>query len=233
MQDNSACIELSNLSFSWPNANHALFSIQKLSIAYGEHVFIQGASGSGKSTLLNVLTGVLSPSTGTLNILDNEFNKFKQSQRDQFRADHLGIIFQQFNLIPYLSVLENVTLPLSFSSYKHRRSALLDNDINHNAISLLNSLGIDKKLINNNVTQLSTGQQQRVAAARALIGTPEIIIADEPTSALDEDNKHNFIELLFQQAKKFNSTVIFVSHDQSLSSMFDRSLMITNFTVNT
>ncbi len=228
MNDNSKCFELSDLTFTWPNKNEALISIQHLAINYGEHLFIQGASGSGKSTLLNILTGVLTPTSGSLHILDQRFDTLKQAERDQFRADHFGIIFQQFNLIPYLSVVENITLPLSFSKYKQRRTELLDNSAKQHAISLLDALGIDETLINTNVTQLSTGQQQRVAAARALMGTPEIIIADEPTSALDEDTKHNFIELLFREAQKFNSTLVFVSHDQSLASMFDRSLKIND-----
>lgn len=226
MSDQPACIELSNISFQWPQSNLPLISIEHLTVNYGEHIFIQGASGSGKSTLLNLLTGVLNPTSGILSTLGQRLDSLSQSQRDQFRADHFGVIFQQFNLIPYLNVLENVTLPLSFSNYKYKRTELLSNNINDQALDILNALGISTKLSKQNVTQLSTGQQQRVAAARALIGTPEVIIADEPTSSLDEDAKHDFIKLLFKEAEKFNSTLIFVSHDQSLAPMFNKTLRI-------
>lgn len=229
MNNNSCCIELSNVTFKWPISHEPLLSIASLNINYGEHIFIQGESGSGKSTLLNILSGVLTANSGSITILDQAFSSLTSSQRDQFRSDHYGIIFQQFNLIPYLSVLENVMLPLSFSSYKEKRSLLLSNNTNLHALSILDTLGISKEQSNQNVTQLSTGQQQRVAAARAFIGNPEIIIADEPTSALDENTKNDFIKLLFTEAKKFNSTIIFVSHDHSLSPQFDKCFNLNDF----
>ena len=228
MNDHAVCIELSDISFKWPDASENLLSIDQLKINKGESIFIQGASGSGKSTLLNILTGVLSPATGKLTILDQDLARLTHSQCDKFRANHFGIIFQQFNLIPYLSVLENVTLPLSFSEHKFLKVQALDDDINKQALELLHALDLhDNNLAHQNVTQLSTGQQQRVAAARALIGTPEIIIADEPTSALDADAKYRFIELLFKETQKARSTLVFVSHDPSLSTMFDRTLSIS------
>jgi len=229
MNDKPTCIELSNISFQWPQTQSPLISIEHLSIDYGEHLFIQGASGSGKSTFLNLLTGVLTPTTGIISILNQRLDSLAHYQRDQFRADHFGVIFQQFNLIPYLNVLENVALPLSFSAYKHKRAELLNSDTSKQALRILEALGISSELANQNVTQLSTGQQQRVAAARALIGTPEIIIADEPTSSLDEDAKHDFINLLFKEAEKFNSTLVFVSHDKSLASNFSRTMHINDY----
>lgn len=227
MDDKPACIELANTSFQWPQTNSPLIEIEHLTIDYGEHIFIQGASGSGKSTLLNLLTGVLTPTSGSLRILNQRLDSLPQSRRDQFRADHCGVIFQQFNLLPYLTVLDNVTLPLSFSQYRYQRAMRVVDNIREQAVSLLDALGISVNLFNQNVTQLSTGQQQRVAAARALIGAPEIIVADEPTSALDADTKHSFLETLFSQTQKTHSTVIFVSHDQTLSDMFDRTLLIS------
>jgi putative ABC transport system ATP-binding protein len=224
-------IRVSQLSFRWPGTNSDLLNISELSIQQGESVFIHGASGSGKSTLLNLLAGVLTPKKGSINILDQEITSATKAQHDSYRADHFGIIFQQFNLIPYLTVLENILLPLSFSKY--RQSKLHNNRIsNHDhAIELLSSLGLNAQDVSNrNVTELSTGQQQRVATARALIGSPEIIIADEPTSALDSDAKHSFIELLFNETKKTNSTLVFVSHDLSLASRFDQTLPMRNFT---
>ncbi len=224
-------IEISQLSFRWPDTQYDLLNIPELSIQQGEKIFIHGASGSGKSTFLNILTGVLTPDNGRISILNQKVDHTNNSQYDSFRADHFGIIFQQFNLISYLTVLENVILPLSFSKYRLSRAS--ENKLHHSeeAFNLLNSLGLSSEEISSrNVTKLSTGQQQRVAAARALIGSPEIIIADEPTSALDEDAKHGFIELLFNQTNKTNSTIIFVSHDHSLANMFDRTLSMKNFT---
>ena len=227
MSDTSICIELSDISFKWPAAQDPLLSIDHLTVYMGERIFIQGSSGSGKSTFLNILTGVLLPNSGTISILGEIVNQGNHSNFDQFRADHFGIIFQQFNLIPYLSVLENITLPLSFSSYKKAR--LFGEDMNQQALTLLDNLGLpSKEYANKNITQLSTGQQQRAAVARALIGSPEIVIADEPTSALDYDSKHNFLELLFNETRKTRSTVIFVSHDQSLSTMFDRTIYMND-----
>ena len=151
-------------------------------------------------------------------------NGLKGSAKDKFRADHIGFIFQQFNLVPYLSVLENVTLPCHFSKSRQSKSDNLDAQ----ALHLLNDLGMaEDKLLNKSVTELSVGQQQRVAAARALIGNPEIIIADEPTSALDSDARETFIELLFQECQQSNSTLLFVSHDRSLAKLFDRQIDLT------
>ena len=229
MDNSSLCIELSDVTFKWSDDRNELLAINSLNINNGESLFIYGPSGSGKSTLLNLLAGVLCPTSGEIKVLNHTLNTQSQTQRDQIRADHYGIIFQHFNLIPYLSVLENITLPLSFSSYKQRRTSLLSTHIKEQAFYLLEALGLDKSIASQNVTELSTGQQQRTAAARAMMGSPEIIIADEPTSALDADTKHDFIELLFREAKKFNSTLVFVSHDQSLAPLFDRALSINAF----
>tara|TARA_R110002096_G_scaffold97854_5_gene218106 strand:+ start:420 stop:1130 length:711 start_codon:yes stop_codon:yes gene_type:complete len=234
MSSPKRCVDISKLSFRWPGARNDLLNIPELSISQGEKVFVQGASGSGKSTLLNLLAGVLAPTEGNITILDHDITNASKSRHDSFRADHYGIIFQHFNLIPYLSVMDNIILPLSFS--KHRQAKLNKNrhTIQQHALSLLSSLGLnDSKIRDRNITELSTGQQQRIAAARALIGSPEIIIADEPTSALDADAKRGFIELLFNQVKISNSTLILVSHDSSLASMFDTTLSISNFTPET
>jgi putative ABC transport system ATP-binding protein len=226
------CIHISQLSFRWPHSHDYLLHIPELSIQRGERIFIHGPSGSGKSTLLNILTGVLSPSQGVITILDQHITSMTKAQHDSFRVDHFGIIFQQFNLIPYLTVMENILLPLSFSKY--RRSNLPTNikNIHDHVLETISSLGLEANIISNrNITELSTGQQQRIATARALIGTPEIIIADEPTSALDSDAKHKFIELLFNQIKIYNSTLIFVSHDLSFATMFDRTLSMNDYTL--
>lgn len=209
-------IQIKQLIYQWPKQTKPTLHIGQLSIKQGEHLFIKGISGSGKTTLLNLIAGILVPNTGELVILNQALTQLTSSQRDQFRADHMGVIFQQFNLLPYLSVIDNVTLPCYFSK---RRSQLVS-DKQATAQRLLSALGLKPYQFKSPVTELSVGQQQRVAVARALIGHPELIIADEPTSALDAETRNDFLQLLFQEAQQQNSTIIFVSHDPSIASHF-------------
>ena len=219
------CFDISNIKFNWAQNQTAFLNIASLHLSRGEKLFIHGSSGCGKSTLLNLITGVLSPTHGEISILGNNIHELNQSNRDQFRVDHMGIIFQQFNLIPYLNVFENIALPCAFSNKRKMMLSDQKRELFEEAQRLLFSLGLnDKNILSKNVTELSTGQQQRVAAARALIGSPEIIIADEPTSALDQDTKNGFLELLFNEAKQSNSAILFVSHDLGLSAQFDRTI---------
>lgn len=211
-------IELQGLNYRWPGQAHDMLAIAELKIQQGEHLFIRGASGSGKTTLLNLLAGILLPSCGTLRILGKTTNTLGNVARDRFRADHMGIIFQQFNLLPYLSVLENVQLPCHFSNRRKQAAG----DMQATAERLLDHLGLDTNLHSRPATELSVGQQQRVAVARGLIGSPELIIADEPTSALDADTRDGFLTLLFQEAEAQGSTIIFVSHDPHIASHFPR-----------
>jgi putative ABC transport system ATP-binding protein len=199
------------------------FSIQK-----GERLFIKGESGSGKTTLLSLLGGINLPDAGLIKILGTDIAQLKQSRRDQFRADHIGFVFQLFNLIPYLSVIENITLACEFSSRRKAKVLLKSNTLEDEAYRLLSYLQLqDRSLLRKPVSDLSVGQQQRVAAARALIGSPELIIADEPTSALDADTRAHFLSLLLSECKHSGSTILFVSHDPSLESMFDRSIHLS------
>ncbi len=211
-------LQLKEVRFRWPKQSTDLLYIPHLSIQKGQHLFIQGPSGSGKTTLLNLLTGINVPQSGSVTILGNNLAQLSNMQRDQFRADHLGVIFQQFNLLPYLSLVENVLLPCGFSKRKKANAS----DLQVTARDLLHQLNIPTDLFNKPVTQLSVGQQQRAAVARALIGNPEIVIADEPTSALDSNNRDRFLELLFQEADIHGSTLIFVSHDAQLAERFPR-----------
>lgn len=223
MTESAKCIHLSKVAFRWHEGIPNTVDISNLRVSQGETLFIYGPSGSGKTTLLNLITGVLLPQQGKIGVLGNDLTKQKQAQRDRFRVDHFGIIFQQFNLIPYLNVIENITLPCKFSERRKLRLEVEHKSQTDESQRLLSALGLtDSNLVQRNVTELSTGQQQRVAAARALIGSPEIIIADEPTSALDADAKQGFLSLLFQETHKSNSSLIFVSHDRSLSGEFDR-----------
>ncbi len=228
----NTCIEISNVEFSWNNQLQPLLSIESLILKKAEKLFIHGPSGCGKTTLLNLISGVLKPSRGEIEVLGNNLFSEKQKLRDQFRVDHMGIIFQQFNLIPYLNVLENITLPCLFSTRRREMLSIQKRNTFDETSRLLDALGLeDKDIIQKNVTQLSTGQQQRVAAARALIGSPEIIIADEPTSALDQDAKQGFLELLFEEANRTNSALLFVSHDLTLTKLFDRSVSLNDYRI--
>ncbi|MCG7491497.1 ABC transporter ATP-binding protein [Vibrio sp. Of14-4] len=218
---NHGVVELEQVSFTWPGNQTPTLNIDSLSVQEGEHLFIKGPSGCGKSTLLGLLTGIQTIDTGKLSVLGEDLVQMSGSQRDTFRANNIGYIFQQFNLLPYLSVIENVTLPCQFSKL---RKSKLDKSMVDEAKDLLNSLHLPSDLMHKPVVELSIGQQQRVAAARALIGKPALIIADEPTSSLDYDNRSAFIELLMDQVKQAQASLLFVSHDPTLESMFDRTL---------
>jgi putative ABC transport system ATP-binding protein len=160
-------------------------------------------------------------------VLGQDLGALGGAERDRFRADHIGFVFQMFNLIPYLSVIENVTLPCGFSDRRRRRAERAGGSAGQEAIRLLQHLDMaDSDLLRKPVTALSVGQQQRVAAARALIGAPELVIADEPTSALDADRRQAFIELLFRECGGEQATLVFVSHDASLCDLFDRTVQL-------
>lgn len=217
-------IEIQNLVFQWPGKHGFRLSIPQFLVRRGERVFLQGASGSGKSTLLSLLGGVLLPQPCHLRVLDTDLRALTSSARDRFRVDHVGFLFQQFNLVPYLSVRENVLLPCRFSRRRRRQALESAASLEQSADRLLDQLGLDMTLARQPVTALSVGQQQRVAAARALIGHPELIIADEPTSSLDAGRQAEFLDLLLRRCDDENVTLIFVSHDQRLGSHFSRAV---------
>ncbi|WP_434997227.1 ABC transporter ATP-binding protein [Vibrio scophthalmi] len=217
----SKVIALQQVEFTWPGGDKPTLAIKKLDVHRGEHLFIKGPSGCGKSTLLGLLTGINQAQQGSVTILGEEQGQLNSRQRDRFRADNIGYIFQQFNLLPYLSVIENVILPCQFSTQRKQR---VEVDLALRAQDLLEKLHLSPALLHKPVVELSIGQQQRVAAARALIGSPPLIIADEPTSSLDHDNRTAFIELLLEQVNQVNATLVFVSHDPTLEALFDRSL---------
>jgi putative ABC transport system ATP-binding protein len=214
-------IRVESLRFAWPG-HPPVLDIESFTLGRGEKLFLRGPSGSGKSTLLGLIAGVLSPETGTINVLGNDMAMLSAAKRDRVRADHLGVIFQMFNLVPYLSVTGNVTLPLHFSPARRTK---VGKDTEGEARRLLGRLGLtDETLLERRVSDLSVGQQQRVAAARALMGGPDIVIADEPTSALDADARDRFIELLSEEAGRTGAALLFVSHDASLARQFDRAV---------
>ncbi len=213
-------LQARQLGFQWA-ASQPMLRFPDLAIPRGEHLFLQGASGSGKSTLLSLLSGMQVPASGSVSILGTELQRLGSGARDRFRADHIGVIFQQFNLVPYLSALANVTLPCRLSRTRHDNTRP---DPETAAAELLRLLAIPEDHWHRKVTRLSIGQQQRIAAARALMGAPGIILADEPTSALDSDNRDRFLDLLLGLANERGASVVFVSHDRSLSSHFHHQI---------
>ena len=200
-----------------------VLDIAELRVGRGERVFVYGPSGSGKTTLLGLLAGVLKADTGSVVLLGTDLSALSGAARDAFRAVHIGYIFQMFNLIPYLSVLENIALPCRMT--RARRERLNGTPIDAAALRVAERLGI-AELARERVTDLSVGQQQRVAAARALLGAPEIVIADEPTSSLDADRREAFLSLLFETCAEAGSTLVFVSHDRQLMPLFDRGISL-------
>ncbi|MEL6369194.1 MAG: ABC transporter ATP-binding protein [Pseudomonadota bacterium] len=221
-RDSSPCIDIQNLEFAWEN-DVSVLRIDKFVVQQGERLFLKGPSGSGKSTLLGVVAGVFSATSGEVNILGKPFHTLSAADRDRLRADDMGVIFQQFNLVPYLTLVENVLLPCRFSPVRASRVAPSENGRVAAAIDLLGCLGLTREVSDKrSAAELSVGQQQRVAAARALIGGPSLIIADEPTSALDTQTRDSFIETLITEAK--GAAVVFVSHDASLADRFDRTV---------
>lgn len=224
---NDFLIDVRGAEFAWSARGPAVLNIERLTVAKGERLFLKGPSGSGKSTLLNLLGGVTVPRRGTVSVLDQDLTVLTGAQRDRFRADHVGFIFQLFNLVPYLTVLDNVLLPLRFSRLRRDRIEARGG-MRSEAGRLVTHLGLGPELLDRPATGLSVGQQQRVAAARALIGGPELVIADEPTSALDADTRELFIRLLLSECAGQGATLVFVSHDASLEPLFDRGLNLSD-----
>ena len=217
------------MRFAWRSDLEPVLHIDHMQIDQGERVFIVGPSGGGKSTLLSLFAGVVVPQQGTVTVKDCRLDALNGAERDRFRADNIGFIYQMFNLIPYLSVVENVTLPCRFSSRRRDRASARSSGYVNEALRLLNHLGMDEAaVIDKPVIDLSVGQQQRVAAARALIGTPDILIADEPTSSLDANRREAFIQLLFNECNRKDTTVVFVSHDTGLENLFDRTIRLSD-----
>lgn len=200
-----------------------VLDIPALHIARGERVFLHGPSGSGKTTLLGLVSGVLAPTAGSVQVLGSDLSTMRGAKRDRFRAAHIGYVFQMFNLIPYLSVRDNITLPVRLSAARRARLNGADADAEANRLATV--LEIDA-LLSQPVTSLSVGQQQRVAVARALIGAPELVVCDEPTSALDTDRRERFLELLFASIERAGSSLLFVSHDLSLAVRFGRTIAL-------
>ena len=215
-------LQIRNLGFAWPGQADCI-QIDTLDLAPGRTLFLHGPSGCGKSTLLGLMAGVLPARQGTVALLGQPWSALQPGARDARRADHVGVVFQQFNLLPDLSVLDNVLLPCRFS---RRRAQRCPASPAVSAQALLARMGLAAALWPRRADALSVGQQQRVAAARALLGRPELIIADEPTSALDAAARLDFMALLLSECAAGGSSLVFVSHDQRLAEHFDQRLSL-------
>ena len=211
-------VNLRDVKFSYPGDKEKLvLDIPSWSLAAGDQVFLHGPSGGGKSTLLNLLSGILPTSSGEVVVLGHNLDKLSSRSRDRFRAQNVGYVFQQFNLIPYLDAISNIQLARFFAKKPSKRN--LTDDIE----SLLTKLNVDSSDWRKPTANLSIGQQQRVAIARAIINMPRLLIADEPTSALDQENRNKFLSILTSLVSEHEMTLIFVSHDLSLAKNFKHS----------
>lgn len=220
-------IEIADLRFAWPGSAREVLHIPALTVVPGQRVFIHGPSGCGKSTLLGLMAGVLLPSSGRVCLLGTDWAALSARRRDAQRAEHVGLVFQQFNLLPYLDAIDNVCLPCTLSRPRRQRALASGGSLREGAEALLRQMKLPPDTWFRPAATLSVGQQQRVAAARALMGQPDVVIADEPTSALDDEHRETFMDLLLQAcANGPPRTLVFVSHDQRLASRFDTALSL-------
>ena len=225
----AAMIELSDVRFRWHRDAPLVLDIPAFEVRAGERVFLEGPSGSGKTTLLNILGGVTVPETGHVTVNDVRLGGLSGAGRDRFRADHIGFVFQMFNLIPYLSPMDNVILPCRFSQRRKAAAQQRSESVKNEARRLLRHMNLDAHMVAARpASAFSTGQQQRIAVARALIGAPPLVIADEPTSALDHAVRATFMDLMLEEVTTTDAALLFVSHDPRLATRFDRQVTLAD-----
>lgn len=221
-------LEVEAVRYRWPGQAAFALDVPQLSLERGERLLLIGPSGSGKSTLLALVAGIVAPVEGHVRVLGEDIARLGASARDKFRAEHMGVVFQMFNLLPYGSAVDNVLLPLSFAPERRARVGARSAQ-EAEARRLLERLGLDASAIaRRRAADLSVGQQQRVAAARALIGRPELMIADEPTSALDSETRDQFLDLVFSELAEAGAGLLMVSHDAALAPRFDRVVRLSD-----
>ena len=218
MPEQTNVLSLKDVRFAWPGRASFALDVPDFTVAKAERVLLLGESGSGKSTLLSLICGTMVPDHGRVEIAGTDLTTLSSSKRDTFRADQIGVIFQQFNLLPFGTVADNILLPLHFSAARKKRAG----NAQDTAKTLCKSLGLPDDALHARAATLSVGQQQRVAVARALIGTPPLIVADEPTSALDANSQNAFLDLMFEQVASNGTSLLMVSHDPRLGDRFDR-----------
>ncbi|WP_415259075.1 ABC transporter ATP-binding protein [Thauera phenylacetica] len=222
--DPAPAVRLCGLRYRWPGGARDCLAIDALQLDAGERAFLRGPSGSGKTTLLSLVGGVILPQAGTVEVAGQGLGALSAGARDRFRADHVGFVFQLFNLLPWLSARDNILLACRFAPQRRARIAAAGSTPAAEAARLAARLDLGAELLDRPAAQLSVGQQQRVAAARALIGRPGLVVADEPTSALDADRQQAFIDLLLEECAAAGAALLFVSHDARLAAHFDRVL---------
>lgn len=209
-------IQLTNVICDYPSQR--VLNIPHWCVEPGERVLLTGASGSGKSTLLHLLAGLNQPDSGQVCIAGEELSRMSGRRKDRFRAKHIGFISQRLNLIPYLSVIDNVLLAARLSGTKTSRS-----ELTKQTVEQLKQVNLGAELHQQKAENLSIGQQQRVAIVRAMIHQPELILADEPTSALDQRNRDLFMDKLHAMCREQQTTLVMVSHDMSLAPNFSQT----------
>lgn len=219
-------IRLEGVAYGWPGRAGFRLEVPAFRLEAGERALLLGPSGSGKSTLLALIAGVAAAERGTVEVAGTDLARLSPAARDRFRAERIGVVFQQFNLLPYATPLDNILLPLTFAPARRRRIG--DRAARRaEALRLAAALGLPEPLVTRAASaELSTGQQQRVAVARALIGGPDLILADEPTSALDTAAQDAFLRLLAEQVAAVGAALLMVSHDERLAARFDRTLRL-------
>jgi putative ABC transport system ATP-binding protein len=219
-------IEVEALRFHYPREPANVLDLARFEIAAGERVLLAGGSGSGKSTLLSLLAGVLLASSGAVRLLGCDWREIAPAARDRRRTDHIGYVFQQFNLLGWMTAVDNVVLGCAFSESR-TASAVGDwGSLEQAAREALETMQLPASRWQARGAELSVGEQQRVAAARALIGRPALILADEPTSALDEPLRDAFIEALLAATDGAGCALLLVSHDRALEPCFARCVRL-------
>lgn len=219
-------LSLSGLRFAWPGAGFGL-KVDEFALPRGERTLLLGASGSGKSSLLSLICGIASPDAGVIEVDGTDIAQLSRRRRDRFRAERIGIVFQQFNLLPYATAMDNARLPLRFAPERRARAGPGAEDERAEVLRLAAALGLDEdQMTRGKAGSLSVGQQQRVAVVRALIGSPALVVADEPTSALDASAQAAFVDTMFTHVETAGASLLMVSHDERLADRFDRTVRL-------
>ena len=208
-------MELEDIEFAYPKGRFRL-RVPELRVGSGERLAVVGPSGAGKTTLLNLVAGILKPGRGTIRVAGTELGLLTEDGRRRFRAGTIGFVFQDFALLDYLTARENILYP-----YRITRALRLDAEVRARAAALASACGLADKL-DRHPGALSQGEQQRVAICRALVTRPRLVISDEATGNLDPENKVLILELLFEQARATEASVLAATHDHALLPRFDR-----------
>ena len=215
-------IHIKDLEFNYPSGEFRL-NISDFQVSGGEKIAVIGPSGSGKTTLLNLIAGIITPLKGTVSVGDAQVSELGDRDRRDFRISSIGFVFQDFELLDYLNVLDNVLHP-----YRITGALKLDKAVRNRAEALTQEMGIGDKL-KRKPNDLSHGEKQRVAICRALLTQPKLILADEATGNLDPDNKGLILDLLFQTVQDHDATLLAVTHDHELLKRFDRVVDFQEF----